>query len=531
VTQAAAVVRAVIAQAKRRGFTLEAIASGHIPELTFMRDHARWILAMCSRRAGKTYGIAGRYAKRSMLSPGSNRIYLALTGGQARDIMWEPIWKPLCAHWNLPVDHNETRMVTTFANGSRVRLAGTDDITAIKKELGAGLDEACVDEGQDQKDNVLRDLCVRILPPALTDKFGTLIVCGVVPEVAAGYFWELWATSNWSKHNWSQMDNPHMPRAMDELREYLAKNPGLTIDSPVIQRERFGKFTFDKQATAYRYAPDLNGYAAGAPPWLMGLLTGAVPDYLRKALKASKLESLPERHLTEPARGGERAGVMASAPHPGIVNFSAAVDPGTSDRASVSVIGWGEDTEEVQHVFEWSSPRKAGTTLGQLAVWMAVAQHEFRCDTWHWDPGSGKMELDTFASDYGLPVIRAALKTETAAQIRRVNDLLTRGLFRVMAGSAAAEDMMRARRDPNSPASGQWRWASQWHPDPSESLRYALQGYWASYEEPQTPPTPDEARAERIALATRQHAPKTPGDEETTTWGDEDGGWSEEEPW
>lgn len=481
-----------------RRFSLEAIANGHVPQLAYMREFARWIVLMCSRRAGKTHGIAGRYAKRSMLTPHGNRIYLALTGGQARDIMWEPIWKPLCERWRLPVEHNESRMVSTFANGSRVRLAGTDDISAIKKELGAGLDEATVDEAQDQKENVLRDLCVRILPPAMTDRRGTITVSGVVPEIEAGYFMELWQLSNWAKHNWSQMDNPHMPDPMGELLEYLTKNPGLTMESPVIQRERFGKFKYDKDVTAYAYSPDLNGYAPTSPEWLERLFSGEIPEYLRPAMDAAKLTELPFCHWTkEPVDGKARFGVMASAPHAGIDTFSGSIDPGTADRASISVIGWGETTEEVQKVFEFSTPRKVAQRLGGLACWAAAVTHNLGVDRWSWDPGAGKMELDTFQQDYNLPIVRAANKADAAGQIRRLNDLMLKGLYQEMIGSAAEQDFKRSRRDPNAPKAGPWKWASQWHPDPSESTRYSVGGYFSEY----VPPEKDKSHAERRRAA------------------------------
>lgn len=517
--------REIASRSRWARFTLAAIAAGHIPQLAFMADVARWILAMCSRRAGKTQGVAGRYAKRSMMVPGGNRIYLALTGGQARDIMWEPIWKPMCERWELPVEHNETRMVTTFENGSRVRLAGTDDIASIKKELGAGLDEACVDEAQDQKDNVLRDLVIRILPPAMTDRRGTIIVCGVVPEVESGYFMDLWKLSNWAKHNFSQMDNPHLPHAMQELLEYLEKNPGLTLESPVIQRERFGKFTYDKKTTAYAYDPDLNGYEPEIPHWLRRIIGGEIPEYLQKALAAAKLDELPFCHLTkEPADGSARFGVLASEPHPGINRFSAAFDPGTTDRASLSVIGWGDTTEEVQHVFEFSTPRKAGISLGGLAVWGSVVAHEFDPEAWCWDPGSGKMELDTFQQDYDIPIVRAANKADTAGQIRRNNDLMTKGLDKTMTGSAAEQDYMKARRDPNTPASGPWKWASQWHPDPSESKRYATGGYYSAYTAPEPDPTHAERRRAAAQLKVKRDKAtragrRLPEDEEANVFG------------
>ena len=517
------------------GFTAEALtttAGGirHDAQYALVTDTARWIVAMCSRRAGKSVSVAQRFALGSMARPRGIRLYLALTGGQARDQMWEPIWKPLCAKWRLceESDHNETRMVTTFPNGSVVRFRGTDDIRNVKKELGAGLDEACVDEAQDQPDELLRDLCIRILNNAMMDRRGTLIVSGVVPEIESGYFMELYQRSKWSKHNWSQMDNPHMPHARAELDEYLDKNPGLTIDSPVVQRERFGKFIYDAKATAYGYTPDVNGYEPVAPTWLDELFAGEIPEWLEPAMKAAKLDELPFAHWTqEPHDDKPRFGVMASAPHAGINRFSMAADPGTSDRASISVIGWGGTTEEVQHVFEWSTPRKAGTSLGRIAVWMAVAMHYYDCESVQWDPGSGKMEIDTFQTDYNLPVIKAANKTEVAPQIRRNNDLLTKGLLKVMIGSAAEQDYRRARKAPNSTPGGPWKWATNWHPDPSGSMRYALAGYYSAFEPPPPEQTPEqEARAKAIVGMARRRAAmsahRTEEDEEMQHHFDED---------
>ncbi len=56
-----------------------------------------------------------------------------------------------------------------------------------------------------------------------------------------------------------------------------------------------------------------------------------------------------------------------------------------------------------------------------------------------------------------------------------------------MIGSGVEEDYQRARFDQEARAKGSWRWSSQWHPDPSEAARYGLQGYWASYTEPEQP--------------------------------------------
>lgn len=487
------------------GFTAEALCttpSGvrHDGQFKFITDLIRWIVVMCSRRAGKTDGLSRRWARNSMAKPGGNRVYLALTAGQAREIIWEPYWKPLCERWRLckPDDHNETRMITVFPNGSRVRFSGSDDIKSIKKELGAGLDEACVDEGQDQPNGLMTDLCGRILPHAMTDKRGTLIVMGVVPEVQAGFFWELWAASNWSKHNFSQMENPFLPHAMAELLEYLERNPGLTIDSPIIQRERFGRFVFDKALTAYTYSPDLNGYAPELPDWFDDVpawMAEHYPDHDAVYLERTRA----------PSDGGARFGLLASKPHKGIDRFSCSVDQGRGDRVSLNVTGWGSTTHEVQHVMEWSSPRKAALTMRQIVAVMALAAAHF--DIEHWSMDGTVNEIDNLGADYGVGVVRAPLKADLPGQVRRQNDLLTKGWSQVMEGSATEEDLTKARWNKDARAKGQWSWATQWHPDPSESWRYSHGGYYAAFEPAKPKQTPEQiARAKAVLGMARRRA-------------------------
>lgn len=448
-----------------QAMTYAALAAGHTAQQALMEDVARHILALCSRRVGKTTGIAGRNAKRSMDQPNGNRIYIALTKDQARSIMWEPIWKPLCAKWQLPVDHNETRMVTSFNNGAHVRFTGTDDVRHIETELGAALDEATIDEAQSQGDNVLVPLVERILPPALADRRGTLLLAGTIPEVEAGLFWKLWQKSNYSKHNFNVFQNPHFRDAMVRLQEHLDANPGLTIDSPIIQREWFGRFVFDKSATAYTYDPNLNGYDP----------------------------TLQACHVTPPAFR-----VKSAVPHPYVEMFSVGIDPGSDDRTAIEMWGWGRKSREVQHVFEAVTERGVRVTWGQIAeVLSMVAKRYNPIPWWYYDAGSSQNELDTFQKDYGVPVIKAAMKSDLIGQVRRNNDLLTQGRLKIMRGSALEEDYQKARWDQEARGRGQFKWASAWHPDPSEAARYALQGYFNGYVEPRPEETHQQADARK----------------------------------
>lgn len=511
-------------------FTLESIARGsngklHERQLAYMRSLARWIMLMCSRRAGKTFGIAGRYARRSTAKPNGNRAYIALTKDQARSIMWEPIWKPLCQRWSLcgPDAHNETRMVTTFGNGSVVRFTGSDDIKHIATELGAALDEATIDESQDQPPHVLKTLADKILPPALGDRRGTLCISGVIPDVRVGYFWDTWKGKTWENHNWSMFDNPHFLNPQEIVDEYIAKHPGMTLRSPIILRDYYGDDSddaFDANATAYQYEPALNGYQPEIPEWL-----ARVYETQKDAGRDLKFA----HPMQEDPADGALYGMMAAVPMPGIRYFGLALDPGSnSDRASIQGMGWGEATPIVQHVVDWTTPRGARLTTGQMFAVLGLFYRVLtvaagprggvvRC---RYDAGSSQNTIDNLQGDYKIPLVLAAKKSDLSGQIERNRDLLTQGKEKVMFGSSLEQDYKFARRDPNQPTGAPWKWSPQWHPDPSEAGRYAIQDYFDVYEAPPPPPTDELERHREEVRRMLAEAKKDEPEDDQADYGD-----------
>jgi hypothetical protein len=442
-------------------FTALAVAGEHERQLALIQDASAYIVALCSRRAGKTYALAVKALLLALARPRQNILYIGLSKPHARKFLWEEVWKPLLSKWRIECKTLEDEMTTRFPNGSIVYVSGTDDVRHIESFLGNRLNLAIVDEAQSQADSVLVPLCSRILPNALLDdgdRPGQLIMSGTIPEVNAGQFMAVWRAGRWSQHNWSRFENPHLRDQRKMLALYLAANPGLTEDSPEVQREWFGRFKFDPKATAYRYSPDLNGYRAMEPAWLA----------------AARMEL--ER------KGVPIATLLAAERFPGVQHFSVGIDPGSVDRASLVCWGWGDRSRDVQQVFEWSTARGAHATWGQIAAVAGLVQRHFTPGWWFYDAGSSKNELDTFQRDYGINVIKAATKTDLPGQVRRNNDLLTQGRLKVMAGGAVEEDYMKARWDADARAHGQWKWANAWHPDPSEAGRYGLQGYFDAFE-------------------------------------------------
>ena len=410
---------------------------------------AAFLHLLCARQSGKTWIDDGIMFDNSVQNPGSTNLFLGLKGTGVRFSNWEPVWKQgVCEKWDLPIDcHNETQMLTTFPNRSRVMFAGTDDLTNVKKYLGNRLDHGVivVDEGQDQTDSVLKYILRVLLPPMLTPT-SRVIVSGVLPDVPAGYFLELADAPGYSKHSWGRADNVHTPEAMAQLATYL-RDHGISIDDPQIQRDWFLKRVWDPSATAYRYDASRNAYAG------------------------------PQQQEI----------------------YSVGIDPGTRDRMAVVVWGWSQRSRDVWHVHEKVWPKDSRATWKDLATELGIIRAKFNPSQWFYDAGSSQMTIDTFAADYGIPVILAAKKTDMPGQVARFSDLLSQGRAHILAGSALEEDLRKTRWDQEARGKGQYKWSHHWHPDVADAARYGLQAYFDMYQAPDTRTDAEKVREEIAA--------------------------------
>lgn len=441
-------------------FTMLAVADGHVKQLALLQDARRYILALCSRRAGKTYAMATILLATAREIAGSNSVYIALTRGQAKRIMWTEIWKPLCEKWGAQCSHNEADLATTFANGSHVYFSGTDDVEHIKTQLGSKLTLAIVDECQSQKDSVLEPLVKVILPPALSDVGGRMILAGTIPESPAGFFWKSWQSGRWSMHNWSRFDNPHLHDQAQMLADFLDLT-GLDADDPLVLRDWYGKLVFDPTALAFRYVLERNGFAVGSE------------------------ERDPGGHwVTRIAP----ADVIASC-----TEFCVGGDPGRHDRSVLEVIGWSTKHRDVFQVYEWATKRNAIDAWSGFGPRLDQIERMFHPGRHFVDFGGSTLTLDNFRTDFGVYVLHAAKKIDRKGQVDRANDLLQTGRAHVMIGSDLEGDMLKTQWDKNQREKGKFEWSSHNHPDAGDAYRYAEQGYFDAFTAP-PPPKPEEQR-------------------------------------
>ena len=232
-------------------------------QVSFLRGPgSRFRNAVCSRRAGKTVGIAADMIDSALSNEEVNLLYITITQQQARAIIWSDLVK-IIEEFELECKTDNVRLTITFPNKSKIYIAGAKDRTEIEKFRGWKLMKCYIDECQSFR-SYLKELINDIIIPALRDKRGQLFLTGTPGPVKAGIFFEYSQSKNWEGHHWTAFDNPHMhlPPALD-LEEILKEERiirGIDESDPSYIRETYGKWVEDKDALVFKFNKAKNIY-------------------------------------------------------------------------------------------------------------------------------------------------------------------------------------------------------------------------------------------------------------------------------
>lgn len=352
----------------------------------FVMDVSRYIDAQCSRRSGKTNGLALRFFKTMEKHPKSQCIYLGLTLESAREILW-PVLHEMNDKYQIDCTFTESKLTMKHPNGATLKLFGADMKNFIKRLKGRKYPGVGIDEAQDFGVH-LQSLIDDVLTPSIADyEDGWLALTGTPGPVPQGYFFDVTRNRKYgfSHHEWTIMDNPYMPNPKAFLDDLKLKR-AWTNDNPTLKREWLNQWVLDKQSLWIQYDETTNHYA-----------------------------ELPKHKW----------------------NYIIGVDIGFNDADAIAVLAWSEQCDETYLVEEIIKPKQGVTALFHM---IESAQKKYSAYKIVMDEGAlGKKIAEDFIPRFQVPFV-AADKAKKQTNVELLNDDLRRGKLKAKGESRFAQD-------------------------------------------------------------------------------------------
>lgn len=403
-------------------------------QYAFTDDASRYIAAQCSRRAGKTNGLAIRFFKTMEKHPKSQCVYLSLTLDSARDILW-PVLHELNDKYGLGCTFLESKLTMTYPNGATLKLFGADMKNFIKRLKGRKYPGVGVDEAQDFGSH-LRSLVDDVLTPSISDySDGWIAITGTPGPVPQGYFFEITQEKKYgfSRHEWTLLSNPYMPEPAKFIAD-LKEKRGWDDEHPTLRREWLNKWVLDAQSLWVQYKAAVDHY-------------DALPNVL---------------------------------PHK--FNYVLGIDLGFKDADALAVVAWS-DAEPNTYLVEEVITTKQGITALVAQIETLRTKYDF-CRMVIDEGGLGKKIAEEIRREHHIPVMPAdkALKQQN---VEFLNDALRLGRFKASKSSRFAQDSYLVQIDWDKSTSDRIVVKKQPHSDIIDAVLYAFRESPAfTYREP-----------------------------------------------
>lgn len=138
-----------------------------------------------------------------------------------------------------------------WANGSKLQILGNSNNAEADKARGFKARCVIIDEIGHQRN--IDYLLNEVIYPLMADyEDSTVILLGTPSRIPHHFSTKIWEQdSSFRKYNWSFLENPYIPKAKEFLDD-ICKAKGVTIESPFIQREYFGKIAPDTEAIIFK---------------------------------------------------------------------------------------------------------------------------------------------------------------------------------------------------------------------------------------------------------------------------------------
>lgn len=238
-------------------------------QLKFIKSKSRFKVARCSRRAGKSTGLAFYMRDTALKGNHFNCAYVGKTIAVAVRTIWDAL-KELIAESKDNVKINESEhWVYFYDTKSYIWLFGANDSKQIEKMRGLYFKLAVIDEAQ-MFPAYLKKLIDEVIDPALGDLQGTLCLTGTPNASCSGVFYDFDHSDGWESHFWTWQDNhyfvnkamsqnPELKEPMDIMRESL-KRRGVSERDPAALREWGGQWAKSEDLQVYKYTDSMNHY-------------------------------------------------------------------------------------------------------------------------------------------------------------------------------------------------------------------------------------------------------------------------------
>lgn len=229
----------------------------------FFESKATRRVGFCTRRAGKTIGLAIWFAIELLEHPAGLSLYLAQTGKAVKTYIWREL-KMLRDRFELPFEFNESNLwVKHVRAGGMVVLSGADKADYIENFRGPKWRKVALDESA-SFGAFIENLILEVIGPALRDEGGHLVMLGTAGRKKEGLFYEACHGLRKRKsdgrpvyelHEWTLQDNPHLSKDAKDLDLIIDEEGFGGYDDPRFQREYLKIWNIGEGERMFAYQP------------------------------------------------------------------------------------------------------------------------------------------------------------------------------------------------------------------------------------------------------------------------------------
>ena len=405
----------------------------------FRGTKARFKVAVCSRRAGKTVGIVGDAFDLCLSEAKVRVLYITLTRENCLEIIWPDVLE-LIEKYKIDCKVNHQRLTVTFANGSYFSCAGAKDKKEIGKFRGRKLRRIYIDEAQNFPAYV-QEMIEADLMPTLRDLKGEMVVTGTPGPLKRGFFYNIATNGLWESHNWTAFQNPHLHdpengKDYESTLEEERRVRGIDKNDATYVRESYGIWTEDFDSLVFRFDPKKN------------------------------IDVPPIKDMT----------------------YVFGIDIGYNDADAIAVLGYDNKSKNVYLVDEYV---KAGNDITALVEQIERMRIVYEPVKMVLDAGAlGKKIQEEIIRRHSIPVA-AADKHRKLEYIALMNDDLRTGKFKAKSGTRFEEDSYLVQWDKDAEDPSKLVISKNFHSDITDAVLYAWRECYHYF---YTPPVPATAR-------------------------------------